>query len=280
MKKYLKEIFLTISIIIILLLYRNALLGQLTGTFTQVDTPQEYTNLSKILEQDKDFGRTLWVPQVQRFAFYNHNHPAVSAINLYKSQNVDEIFEKISNKTNEKFLQDRSIKYVVVPLDTQKEIFLEDRKYSDQDYKSTIEALEKVPYLTRIDDTGGIIIFKVSESLPHIFSSNQNSKIKVITSDPTEYNFKITNANSGDKLTLTETYDPNWVIQTNGEEISTKRYRETNFNTFELSNTGNIQAKILYKPQKIVNVGSMISLFALIIILSTLIYSYFVNKRT
>ncbi len=74
-----------------------------------VQLPQEYVQLKNLLVSDAVPSRTLWIPQKENFAYFSDIHPIL-----------------ISTATAS---IDSSVKYVIVPTDVNKRIFLNDYKF-------------------------------------------------------------------------------------------------------------------------------------------------------
>ncbi len=88
-----------------------------------VQTPQEYVVFKNVLISDGVPSRTLWIPAKENFAYYSDTHPILTA--------------------TDSSIIDPSVKYVVVPIDVSKRIFLNDYKY-DAALRSTI--IESIPF--------------------------------------------------------------------------------------------------------------------------------------
>lgn len=140
------NVFLIFTILYLVFLIRPAIFGQLTGTFKTYQIPQEYIALKEFLKRDQSFSPVLWIPQRQRFGFYSKNHPA---------------FES-SDGNLTAILQQQKFKYVIVPFDSQKELFIKNRKYDERLYKKTIEELEETPWISRKRTFGDIVVFEVN----------------------------------------------------------------------------------------------------------------------
>lgn len=144
-----------------LILIRPAIAGQLNGTFKPNSIPNEYIVLKDFLNNQPIFFKTLWLPNVQRFGFRSEVHPAVEGSD-YFNVSPAEVAQKLNNPENLKSFKKSQIKYVIVPYDSQKELFIIDRKYSEKQRSNIVEELRKTPFLREIPSIGRIIIFEVS----------------------------------------------------------------------------------------------------------------------
>lgn len=281
MKKYIPYIFLVLIAALFVYLLRPAFTQTLNGTFNTVTVPEEYKALEELLSNDSNFGRTLWIPQTQRYAYYTPDHPTVSANTMYATDSA-EITKKLTNSNAESFLKANSIGYVIVPYDSQEEIFLTDRKYDDKKYRQALNDLREVEYLDEIREFKKIGVFKVNKTQPQFSSSNSNSGVEVQRINPSSYILNITNATTNDVIIFTDTFDSNWHATTESSEsrIQSVRSEKYNQNTFKPSQTGNYKLYVKYAPQQITNTSSIISLITATSIVLVLIIAWLRNRQT
>jgi hypothetical protein len=264
----LQNLFVILVVGYLLFLIRPALLGQLGGTFKTTTIPAEYTKLEQFLSSQDDFSRTLWMPTQQRFGFYSNNHPAVSAQDLFSIYDNKKLIQKLSS--SEKLLQDSSVRYVVVPYDSQGEIFLSDRKYDNTGYLQTITQVKKIPWLIPVSGFGKITVFAVPNAKDHFYITDQKSELTYKYISPVEYSVGLTNAKKGDRVVFAESFDGKWTAKSDsGLTIQDSRF-DNRFNSFILPKEGDYNLKIYYTPQEYVNIGVAISLIALVGTLGTL----------
>lgn len=96
-----------------------------------VRLPQEYIRLKNMLVSDPVPSRTLWIPQKENFAFFSDTHPILTSTN---SASIDP-----------------SVKYVIVPIDVNKRIFLKDYTF-DENLRQKV--ISEIPFQrdTRFSD--------------------------------------------------------------------------------------------------------------------------------
>jgi hypothetical protein len=131
-----QNLFVIVFLIFWLFTIRQAVLGKLGVTFAHHDVPVEYVQLKNVLIKDSQFSRTLWIPNLQRFGYYDQSHPALVGTALFNATRSEDMVKILEQKNAEQKLEDLSIKYVIVPLDSEHEIFLKDRSYN-LDYCTT-----------------------------------------------------------------------------------------------------------------------------------------------
>ena len=268
MGNLLSKLFIFLVLGYMLFLIRPALLGQLGGTFKTATIPAEYTKLEQFLSSQNNFSRTLWVPTKQRFGFYSNNHPEMSAQILFNITDNGKLIQKLSS--SEKLLQESSVRYVIVPYDSQGEIFLSDRKYDNKVYLQTITQVKKIPWLIPISGFGKIAVFAIPNAKDHFYITNQNSEISYKYISPVEYSLTVQNAKKGDRVVFAESFDNKWTASNSKFKIQSSEF-DNRFNSFVLPKDGDYSLRVYYTPQDDANIGVVISVGALIIILLMLL---------
>ncbi len=281
MKRYIPKLFLLVVVAYLLFLIRPALLGQLGGTFKGHQVPQEYIKLEKFLSGHHTFSRTFWLPTTQRFGFYSSTHPAIPALDYYHVSSISGVLDNLKKDGAEKQLQEASVKYVIVPFDSEGEIFLTDRKYDQTLYEKTVEEVEKISWLTEVSELGRIHVFAVNNPKDH-FWTDSNLKLFYISISPTDYEIKINNVKRGDKLVFSESYDSGWKAEiVNRQQATSNRKQveiiestsyEKTLNSFVLPKGGSYTLRVFYQPQEWVNRGVWVSISSIVIISSVVVY--------
>ncbi|MCL5434982.1 MAG: hypothetical protein M1405_01190 [Patescibacteria group bacterium] len=285
-----QNIFLVVIVFCLLYLIRPALFGQLTGTFKTISIPNDYVKLEQFLSSQNNFSRTLWVPTQQRFGFYSNNHPAIPAREFFKSTNNSQIINQL--RKDELLLQEAGVKYVIVPFDSQGEIFLKDRKYNEGLYLQMVKGVSEIPWLKPVDCSivrllncsgnpfGKIALFEVPDPKDHFFIKskikNQKSKIEYKYISPVEYKVEVKNAKKGDIVVFSESYDKNWTatsVSGSKYKVSSINYNNR-FNSFVLPVSGSYSLDVYYVLQKYVDLGEVVSGGTLILAVGFLIISY------
>jgi len=110
-----------------LITLRAVFTGEVRGNFRPIRLPDEYIQLKDKLITDGVPSRTLWIPQKENFAYYSDVHPIVTSTDA----------ETI----------DSSIKYIIVPADVNRRIFLNDYTYDSVMRNNIIEELSNKGFL-------------------------------------------------------------------------------------------------------------------------------------
>ncbi len=96
------------------------------------DMPREYVQLKDMLVADTIPSRTLWIPQRENYAYFSDMHPLLATESAFVN---DPLFiQKISRM---------GVKYVIVPQDVNKRLFLTDYRFDQSLRTALIEALGK-----------------------------------------------------------------------------------------------------------------------------------------
>jgi hypothetical protein len=266
-----------------LYLLHPALLGQLNGTLKHTEIPNEYARLESFISPQPNFFRTLWVPAPQRFGFYSSLHPAIPARAFFNTTDNPKILKNFDKDKTKQVLADSGVKYVIIPYDSQGEIFLEDRKYDERQYLTMVKRLQSVTWLREIDGFGKIKVFEVGNAKDHFYfpncdlpstihsaGSGQDCGLEYTFIDQTKYLVTVKNVKKDDVLVFSEGYDRGWELKIKDEIVKSKKYNER-FNSFVLPEDGSYDVEVYYAPQRWVDIGIWISLGSLIVILGSLV---------
>lgn len=187
LKKFLPKLFVILVVCYLLFLMKPAIFSQLRGTFKAKEVPQEYILFKDFIYGQKEPFQVLWVPQKQRFGFSSSRHRALAAMNYIEDNKCLEPFcdlkikeydrEYFNCHPNERcfpadasFLANRevlpvlaefSIKYVVIPYDSESEIFFYEREYDHEARQKLEDFLDTIIWLKKIELVEKIAIYEV-----------------------------------------------------------------------------------------------------------------------
>lgn len=281
-KKNLLLIIVIIFVSFSLFLVKEVFQKKLTGTFSAHVIPQEYSKLNNFLSEKPDFYRTLWIPQVQRYGNFSTQKPTISGNEFFNTADPEKQLSYLKNPEQLKRIQEFSIAYIIVPYDSEGEMFLEDRKYDDDKYQETVVGLSSIPYFKEIKGFGKIKVFKVENPKPHFFSNSKDLVKNIKQINPTSYILQLENAKKGDEIIFSESFDANWYaikvgdnisIKPTGKAISSNPYNKR-LNSFVLREGGSYSLEVFYLPQRWVGIGSFISFISLGIIIVILAFKF------
>lgn len=262
--------------VVLFVLYFIYLMNPIFGQIKIYQVPQGYVKLKYFLDNQRKFSRTLWIPQWQRFGYFSNNHPAIGREEISKGNSKNQMKQlKESGVSN--LLRDLSVRYIIVPYDSEGEIFLKDRKYDNKLYENTVSEVRKIQWLNEIDGFGKIKVFEISSPKDHFWSLSENLKINYRYINPTKYMVNIENAKKNDILIFSESFDRNWQAQGLGFKVNSFEYNNR-YNSFSLPKNGNYSLLIYYTPQDWVNIGVAISTITLIFALGFLGFSLICRK--
>jgi hypothetical protein len=267
----LQNLFIMLITLYLILLIRPAILGQLGGMFKATVIPNDYVKLEKFLVNQPDYFRTLWIPSKQRFGYYSNNHPEMSAQVLFNVTDNQSLFKKLSEENTENLLQEASIKYVIIPYDSEKEIFLSDWKYDNLIYLQTVRETQKIPWLKQVASFGKIIVFAVPNPKGHFWSPSKTLSLAYEYINPVKYSVNIKNAKKGDIIVFAESYDVKWIAENSTFHVQSSKF-DNKFNSFVLPANGNYNLRIYYTPQDYVNIGLVISGITLFVLAGGLLF--------
>ncbi len=255
--------------VILFVLYFIYLINPIFGQIKIHQIPQEYIQLKSFLNSQKTFSRTLWIPEWQRFGYFSNNHPAIAREELFKGDAQKQIVQ-LRKFDTEKKLRDASVKYIILPYDSEEEMFLKDRKYDSKLYEKTVNDIRKIKWLKEINGFGKIKVFEVTDPKDHFWSPSDNLRINYSFINPTEYKVNVQNAKKREILIFSENFSKNWSARQEGMSIGSKSFN--GLNSFTLPKDGNYDLEIYYSPQKMVNTGLILSILTFLSTIGYLIY--------
>ncbi|MEX2013129.1 MAG: hypothetical protein WD967_01870, partial [Candidatus Levyibacteriota bacterium] len=244
--------------LIFTILYLIFLSSPILGQIKTREVPRDYVVLKDLLSMDKEFSRTLWIPQWQRFGFFSANHPAIGREEVLEGSVQDQV-EELKKEETEELLRNLSVKYVIIPFDSEGEIFLTDRKYDGKNYQRVVEDVGGVEWLSPVAGFDNLAVFEVENPRGHFWSPSSDIQISYGYVKPTEYEVQIGNAKEGDILVFSEGFDKNWTVRSASikYQVSSIKYGE-GLNSFVLPE-GSYELRVYYEPQSWVNVGLLVS---------------------
>ncbi|MEK9143916.1 MAG: hypothetical protein AAB481_04820 [Patescibacteria group bacterium] len=143
-----KKVMFIVFIVFWLFTLRAVFTAQVTGNLRPTQLPQEYVQLKDLLVADSTPSRTLWIPQKENYAFASATHPFLATESAFVE---DPLFiQKISQM---------GVRYVIVPPDVYKRLFLTDYRFDPKQRTDLIEALGKTS-LQRNSAFGDIAVFE------------------------------------------------------------------------------------------------------------------------
>ncbi len=139
-----------------------------------------------------------------------------------------------------------------------------------------LKKLAKIDWLKYVSGFGKITIFEVPNPKDHFWSKKENLIKSYRYINPTKYKVSVENVKKGDTIVFAENFDAYWFARKIDPSSANKIYLskaissnlyENKFNSFVLRENGNYTLEIYYLPQKYVEIGSYISIGALVAVL-------------
>src|SRR3989344_2290345 len=163
-QNYLPNLFLLFTILYLIFLIRPAIFGQLSGTFKSHTVPQEYIELKNFIKaQNESFG-ILWIPEKHRYGFYSGYNPFVSAREFMDIHDPVKLAIELRNRNENQWntrLLDMNIRYIIVPYDSQEELFIEDRLTSEKAREQVEKELDGIEWLFGKKTFGRITMYEL-----------------------------------------------------------------------------------------------------------------------
>lgn len=168
---------IVIYIIPILIFLFNSvplLKGDFRTMYIERNIPEDYSKLSKFINDQNQYFRTLWFPTSSRWSIQTSKNPILNAVALNKGEWLNQLSNNgdtnetlrdkstnlLKNFTSDDALDSLSIKYVIIPL---RDYENEDDFFKDygNDRQYYINILDNIPYLKKLDiDLKDIIVYE------------------------------------------------------------------------------------------------------------------------
>lgn len=262
-KKWVYVVFVLFWLITI----RQAVTGGLGGTFVAHTVPSEYEVLKDVINQPEYF-RTLWVPHVQRYGFLTYMHPAIDAGTVLDTSTPSAMLAWINSKEGEQQLARWSVKYIVLPYDSQGELFLDDRKYSEKQrnvYETALDANPNIIKKIIPDMSPKLSVYETSGFNDH-FWLEQGIGMGTLSwrmKSPTNYTLSVSGLDRPATLIFSESYDPYWQLDIGGRIIRSEKTQDS-LNSFSLPVLATASGTLEYLPQHYVWIGLAVSAVTMI----------------
>ena len=120
---------------------RELFTGQLTWNFRLQKIPPEYEQLKNMLIGDSVASRTLWIPSAERVGYMSLVHPALSTTVLFAHTPLSEFPEIATSSSFLRTISLAGVRYVVVPSDIKKTMFLNDYVFDPTLRKQIVTSL-------------------------------------------------------------------------------------------------------------------------------------------
>lgn len=236
-KKSIKAFFIIGIILLSASLYnlKPLITGEMGTLFVSREIPKDYSILGKFINSNDNYFRTLWVPIYSRWSMFSENHPEIAFSNLIDSSwsslikrsnpsyTDGKLFTNLLKQKNiNNLLSQSSIKYVVIPLEDNKnddnffKIYGVDKNLAEKEIK-------KNPFYKQINiGTKEVTIFETNSYKPHIYSTEEKETIaktivykevsyKVIS--PNTYRIILTNVKNQFYINFSESFSRQWKLR-------------------------------------------------------------------
>lgn len=298
--------------------------------FIPRDVPKEYSELNAFLTSQKEYSRILWLPHINRFGISTNTHPAVSMLlnidttfaDFSKSKQKrleDHLYDPFNSKYFNNFLDQASIKYVIVPSN----LVWDEVKSPWRDPENYIDKLDNVPFLKKLNIPSlaqdNIYVYENENYRPHIYLTQTKETIEQEIpfkknnfkfETPVEYSLRLENLSEPTYINFSEKYHPDWRMRAGEfrwlDALVKKDYflpdnshteNDARFNSFFIDpeyirkylpkdsytvnadQSINIDLTLYFKPQAYYFVGLLVSVSGFIVSVIFLGYSLIIGNR-
>lgn len=246
---------------------------KIVDSFRPYTIPEEYGRLTRFLADQPQFFRTLWIPQWQRYGYFSDLHPAIGRFEVLTDASASGQLTQLEVPDIRNRLTALSVKYIIIPYDSQGELFLNDRKFDEKQYVDALSSMRKTGWVREIGGFGKIGVFEVTNPRGGRFfyeGTSDGGNLSYIRKSPSRYEV-ITDNDRPIPIVFSEKYDPLWKVYPGTDENVSDRTQH-NLNRFYVPE--NIPAfSVEYEPQQGVYWGLAVSVLTFIFI------TYSVKKK-
>lgn len=245
--------------------------GEVRGTLVTTQVSEEYVRWAERLSGEAEFSRTLWVPEKQRFAYTSQNHPYFDGQMVSRESSISGILDWLKKTERLDWLRRRSVKYLIVPVDTHAEIFLTDREYDESKRQELITRLDEVSWLVKLTGYEPLVVYQIANIYPRVWVENaggESEKIQYVFQSPSELALVLDEKVIGKKLVINENYDVGWRFNADGNEGNVGKTFD-DLITVDLNQASKM--RIHYQPQEVMNIGTVISIVSVLFLTTALI---------
>lgn len=130
---------------------RPVFLGTMAGNFRPPSIVPEYVRLKDELVKDSEQSRVLWIPEGDTFTYRSEVHPLLTSNELYDHASVSAMIELVKQPEFLDRLQEWGVKYVIVPQDLERRMFLSDYTFNPDQRDALVDALKQTTLLHNPD---------------------------------------------------------------------------------------------------------------------------------
>jgi len=230
--------------------------------------PEDYVSFAQELSQTKSFYRTYWFPRWQKYGYFSIYHPAIGRGEIDNEATLEKEIKLLNTKKFIDTLQAYGVKYIVVPIDTNNEYFVTDRKYNNNKREKIIATLERNPFLKRVSRYKELGVFE----LPQIHGKLYSETTTISYENISQTKYMLTNIPQKIRsIDFSEQYSPYWVLQTDNNRYFAQK---TMYNTMKFDVPNNpTNGELLYLPQILVQDLFWVSGLTLLLLISYLLYN-------
>lgn len=248
---------------------RFIFIGNVNGNITPPVLTIEYESLKNLLVEDKKFGRTLWLPTVERFGYSSEMHPAISASDIFIESSFSGILRLLDNENSVETFKSVGVSYIIVPDDIERRIFLNDYKYDEVLRQNFITKIETNPYITRLREFNRLAVYKISDTSSLFMLNEKSVQFSPVSKD--SWNVMLPERSTESTLSVLIGYDPNWRIVVDGIKIKPV-LTKSRFMSFSVPSGKKDVAILEYQPTASAKNGAIISGITLIFLFFMLVF--------
>lgn len=157
-----KSLYLVLLAVVFVVIASPVIHGTLGDAFRKTSVPEEYYALKDYLVNQKEFFRTMYIPNYQRFQVLTENHPSIAYYGVNKDLQT----------INPEILKLFSVKYIIAPYDSTNDVY---RHYAPREIWERKISEHKEFEKVNIPALGKISVYENTLGyLPHIYAADND----------------------------------------------------------------------------------------------------------
>lgn len=261
----LQQLLFVVVVLLWSILIHQAVTRDISGTLHSRVVPESYRSLAAFLTKEPSFSRVLWVPTHQRFGYYGNDHPALSAREFFHTSDTKKILQLLNKPETISLLRESAVRYVVVPFDSQEELFLTDRKFDANLYSSLRKKMQEVNGLKRVASFRSMDVYEISSVKDHIWldpADPISSDTPIVWSQlsPVRYSVSV-DGHKGDTVVFSESFSRFWKVREKQNTREVSSYKKILIG-YSLQREGQSKFEFYHVFESIMPVGIGLSLLS------------------
>jgi hypothetical protein len=231
---------------------RQVITGDVRGNFRPMTVPAEYGRLADTIRSDPRFFRTLWIPSADKPAYGDPVHPVVTMETFMGPASLSAQFASILSTGFILKLSASGVRYVIVPEDLERKMFLSDYRFDPKQRAAYVAALDRTG-LPRVASMSGLAVYENrnwSDLIDVRHPDGTFQSVRFATDTGWRGGYSVTVPDGAGTMQFRFAYDPSWRLTVGNRTVSPLKTAD-GFMAFPLWDDAAGRGTIRYLPQAV-----------------------------